>query len=344
MCGIYGWQLKQEAKLSTERRTAVAVTLGLNNDKRGGDSWGWYAPNDGAYKRGLGDVTYVARKGARYTSLIAHTRFGTHGSKSVDNAHPFRIGGLVGAHNGIIYNHMELNRKYGRKFDVDSQHIFAHLTEKLPLSELEGYGTVEYVKEDQPESIWLAKLTDSGQLTIIGTEFGVFWSSEASHLTAALKAGGITKHTDYALEHGKLYEVVGGELFIHSKTDVAITPNKVDKRTQGSTSYFSTGGGIEKWSAWGDGGWEAHAEESEKDEPKTMKELFDEPYDPEVDLLPHEYEELMELDSMPIQAMTEEQYIKWHRLQYGEPPDDAAQWYGDSKDSNTLASFKMEAA
>jgi hypothetical protein len=109
----------------------------------------------------------------------------------VKNAHPFRREGVILAHNGVIRNHSELNFKYSRAFDVDSQHLLAHILEEKPLDELEGYGTIEFSREREPGSIFLAQMTKDGALAVVRTKYGVIWSSTKAHLLAGVMAAGL---------------------------------------------------------------------------------------------------------------------------------------------------------
>ena len=183
MCGIYGWQWGNKAP-ADEQRTILAVMLGVKNDERGGHSYGWWA--DGRIRRGQGNVAPAARVLAHATAAMAHTRYGTHGEKNIANAHPFEVNAgkevLVGAHNGVLQNHDGMNSRWGRKFAVDSQHIFQHLVENKPLTDIEGYGTIEYVNLAKPSRIYICRLTNDGVLSVrqstarYGQALSLIWS------------------------------------------------------------------------------------------------------------------------------------------------------------------------
>lgn len=80
------------------------------------------------YKRWWQALLGTRRKTYAY---LGHTRFGTHGDNTINNAHPFRFDGskhiLVGTHNGVISNY----RDYGPTppFDNDSANLFYGLSE-----------------------------------------------------------------------------------------------------------------------------------------------------------------------------------------------------------------------
>ena len=257
MCGIFGWQWKKDKMPSYAQRAVLAVMLAVGNDKRGGHSWGVWTPS--GVRRALGKAAPRLRPFASESMLFGHTRYATHGSTSKKNAHPFTVSlpdghKLTGAHNGIIYNHYELNKKYERKFEVDSQHIFKHLAEELPLTELTGYGTAQYARTDSPERIYLAKLTAGGELSVVETMHGLVWSSDYNHLELALECAGVEEIDVYKLEAGIRYFAEAGEFWKESSEPVmAINPSaKTDKRTSGGDTKYGwwRGGSVESTQLW----------------------------------------------------------------------------------------------
>lgn len=260
MCGIYGFQWNPANLPGLWRRTAISVVLGINNAERGTHSWGMYSPEAGI-KKGLGSVVKVAHAARKFNAVLAHTRFATHGDKTVANAHPFHVGNIIGAHNGIIYNHTELNKRHQRDFEVDSQHILAHLNEEKPLKELEGYGTCEWVDTRQPGKVNLVRLSSSGELCIVETPYGVLWSSDEDHLEQALEAAAMTHDVEKwdKPEVGKKYIAEGGKLFWVKDSDYAITGSRMtDSRTSGKTTgyrSFQSYGGYGS-DSWGDYSWD----------------------------------------------------------------------------------------
>ncbi len=192
--------------------------LAQQNDSRGGDSWGVVGidNNNANVKRGIGYLGDNAHELFEYNTLFMHTRFATNGLVNVKNAHPFKMGKLLGAHNGMIRNHEELNAIHKRKFEVDSQHIFAHINAGLPLEELEGYGTIEWIKRDDPNTIFLARFR-GGELAVYGigddsdNPDGIVWSSSYRHLIKSLVSSGITNYFRYGLRTGRVYSVNNGK-------------------------------------------------------------------------------------------------------------------------------------
>lgn len=194
MCGIFGWSWKRNKKPTLEQRSILAATLGYLNDSRGGDSWGFYSPSSNQMFKNIGLAGEYTRALAVFDDIIGHTRKATKGAVSVENAHPFVIGQVVGAHNGMVYNSDDLDKK--EKFEVDSQHIFRSLNEKENLKGLRGYGSIEWVDlRDGLKFINIARASDTAELSVCDTEHGFVWSSSKSTLQASIAMSGVGNHT-----------------------------------------------------------------------------------------------------------------------------------------------------
>jgi hypothetical protein len=233
MCGIYGWQWRKGKEPNRNTRALLATALGVLNDQRGGHSWGWLG--DGQIARGLGHVLPHAHRAHEFNQCMAHTRWGTTGAHTVANAHPFEIGDLIGAHNGVLYNHAALNALYKRNFEVDSQHIFQHIVDDVPLDDIVGYGTIEFVRRDEPDVVYLCRLNSSGQLAVAETEHGMVWSSDRGHLEQVLDALGLKYHF-MSVEPTNLHYARGGELFV-SEATLSVT-DRVSTGAAGWRGHF----------------------------------------------------------------------------------------------------------
>lgn len=236
MCGIFGYSFKN-GRLSPARRAVLATNLARYNDERGGDSWGIMALDRGQARviRGIGDLSDNAYELCNYNTLFAHTRWATHGKPTIRNAHPFKIGKILGAHNGQIRNHEQLNKKYGRNFEVDSMHIFAHINEGRELKELEGYGAIQWIRRSDPSKIYISKLLN-GELAAYAVSAGekpdgVIWSSSYKHALKSMLAAGITDFARYHIRQGKVYSIVNG-VFAVEDMKCEISHPHIDKPTE----------------------------------------------------------------------------------------------------------------
>lgn len=216
MCGLHGLDLSKNKQASKQAKI-INLILAYNNEGRGDDSWGLWNPGLGIVK-GIGGITKSIRKADWITKGFFHTRKATTGAISVKNAHPFEVGDIIGAHNGMIMNHSELNTKYKRDFECDSVHLFGHLNEGLPFDDLYGYGAIQWVDKKDPKTIFLCKLK-GGELSVrgLGTTAkdcnGVVWSSNGEHLKDALRCAGL-KSFEFAIQEGQVYSVEKGDLYI----------------------------------------------------------------------------------------------------------------------------------
>jgi hypothetical protein len=175
---------------------------------------------------------------ATFSSLMGHTRQPTIGAVTKENSHPFEIGNIIGAHNGMVSNWKMLEDKYPERkpFAVDSMHIFAHLNEGKDMKELQCYGAIEWIERAlAPGHILLCKLTDGGDLEIARTEHGIVWSSAKTALMAALDAAEIDVEEMVEVKRGHVIELHDGEAWG--------TDREIEVSTYYRTSYAATSGG-----------------------------------------------------------------------------------------------------
>ena len=252
MCGIFGYSFKDGA-ISDGRRAILGNNLARLNDKRGGHSWGVCSIEPGnpepMISRGLGDMADHAYTLADAKFLFAHCRWATVGAKTIENSHPFEIGNIIGAHNGGVANHNELDRKYKRDCKVDSQHFFHHLNDNVNFGDIEGYGTIEWVYKDDLSKIYLSRLK-GGQLAIFGIgdphqegkTKGIVWTSDEKHLLEAMFTAGIKDFFPYKVEEGAVFFVQDGEIYIDHQRKLEIGREVHRKSQQWENNYGTYGG------------------------------------------------------------------------------------------------------
>lgn len=238
MCGLFGAFFKDDS-VSEGQRAILSYNLACRNDDRGGDSWGAMGIDFNGKPqviKGLGDFSENAHNLVDFKKYLAHTRFATKGDKTIQNAHPFTFGPITGAHNGVVWNHDELNKKYNRNFEVDSMHLFAHLNEYKKFSKVEGYGSITWYNDQFKNRIYLCRLLN-GELHVRGIGkpnncVGVVWSSNKTHLLESLKISGIKQHFPYRIIESAVYFIENGKLFTTNWTIEL-------KRGFSKTRYFS---------------------------------------------------------------------------------------------------------
>lgn len=221
MCGILGNQWTRP-----DRRTQLFISaIGVLMEDRGRHSAGIWTPTwgvrkwTGAFSDGMN--AHALRGTA---SCIGHCRFATVGDPTVANAHPFVYKHITGIHNGGVANWRELNKQYDRKFEVDSQHIFANIADNEPLTELNAWGAVAYIDSNAPGRIYLFR---SGSTSLhvkqvylkSGDLLGAAFASEDDALEASLKIAGFRDSKWITIEEHVLHYIEGGKVF---KTDTKV--------------------------------------------------------------------------------------------------------------------------
>lgn len=177
MCGIVGYIGKREA--------TDIVLAGLQSlEYRGYDSAGIAAINKDApvlvkrVGRVEGLVSAVAEAGVQAPLAIGHTRWATHGSPTVANAHPHsnQAGTIFVVHNGIIENYALLRgklQKQGYTFasQTDTE-VIPHLIDyylqqlgsfeaafKAALNDLRGAYAIAAISSETPDTLYAARLS-----------------------------------------------------------------------------------------------------------------------------------------------------------------------------------------
>jgi len=130
MCGLYG----VAGAISVNERRAFK-DLAVISSIRGPHSTGLAAVSVtnknmvlkrvGGPHEFLDSVVCNAMLGGQNKVLLGHGRFATVGDISLNNAHPFRFEGLVGAHNGTLHNIHKLENYLD--FEVDSEVLFYNI-------------------------------------------------------------------------------------------------------------------------------------------------------------------------------------------------------------------------
>ncbi len=132
MCGIVGG--------ISERNILPVLVEGIKRlEYRGYDSAGIAFHNNGTTKliKNVGRVAGLSKKlnlkKDKCNLGLAHTRWATHGTPSIKNAHPHACNDIHVVHNGIIENHLELKdflekKKYKFSSQTDSE-VIAHLVD-----------------------------------------------------------------------------------------------------------------------------------------------------------------------------------------------------------------------
>jgi hypothetical protein len=132
--------------------------------------------------------------------IIGHNRWATQGKVNTLNAHPFHVGGIVGAHNGTLTNKYVLPD--AKDFDVDSENLI-HVMDKIGVPEAIGMvagawalvwyntelGTINFLRNEE-RPLYFTMTEDNV----------IFWASERWMLEVALSRESVKHHEIVPLE------------------------------------------------------------------------------------------------------------------------------------------------
>jgi glucosamine 6-phosphate synthetase-like amidotransferase/phosphosugar isomerase protein len=225
MCGIAGFSAGRDEEMDAAH-VARALLLGI--EERGRHATGAaFVENHQTYlaKAAQPASTFVHTLPMRPDARVAilHTRFATQGSPECnENNHPIDVGGIVGVHNGVVFNDNALFSRLApgtRTAEVDSEAIFAsllHRTESTTstLSEIDGSAAVAWLQTtDDTDLLHVARVCSSPLLYAF-TEAGSFlFASTASALQSTARACNLTLVAGpYALSEGTYLTVRDGEV------------------------------------------------------------------------------------------------------------------------------------
>ena len=165
MCGIYGMARSLEPTPTKKLKKAVKIMrqLAIASETRGSHSSGLavVGPQDSqVYKSLLPSSKFVNTKEfksgmkdmSQNSIYLGHTRFATMGEVTTSNAHPFRIGQTIGAHNGCLNNVKELEKILDTSCQVDSELIFKSIDSSNTIQEavqhIDGDFAISFVKDN----------------------------------------------------------------------------------------------------------------------------------------------------------------------------------------------------
>lgn len=204
MCGISGFVIAPDdfGRINTRLMT---MALGYEMKTRGTDATGIYTVDSkGRWKvrkQALPSDVFLAYRngiGNSAKTLMLHTRAATQGKETIaENNHPIVVGGIVGIHNGIVWNDDQLFKhfEWNRIAQVDSEAIFAaldNLPQAAALEQIDGSWAIAWADtDDDPNKLWLCRGSGSPLHYATTKNGSVVFASTANAVKEAFDYGGI---------------------------------------------------------------------------------------------------------------------------------------------------------
>lgn len=214
MCGLFGFAFKQRPGIQ------LTALLADGMDARGGQAWGYLNALNGHTVKGLKRISRHARRIGMLSHCMAHTRYATQGANTVMNAHPFEAIGVRGkivlAHNGQIYNGAP-------SYAVDSMELADRVAAGLASEDLRGYGTVTWYEYRNPRRIYLARLTDSGALSVALTSRGPVYASTKEAVEKSCEMARLKIMQFYSVAVGVVHYLDSSGLFTTNRPHVKLS-------------------------------------------------------------------------------------------------------------------------
>jgi len=212
MGALFGWYIKHSIPL--EQRTKLIDFLVDESTKLGMGSWGYATPGTPgkvSITRGLGKMYERVNIATLATSHIGYglCHRDLYDKDTIKTTQPFCVNHIVGACDGDVHNHAQLNQMYSRSCTVDVQHLFHHLANKLSIRTIEGSGAAWFIKRHEPDKLYLFK--DRHHLAVWGIGSakecdGVVFASLNIDAQRSIEIAGL-QGFEYNFEPGRLFYI-----------------------------------------------------------------------------------------------------------------------------------------
>lgn len=182
-------------------------------------------------------------------AVIGHNRAATKGAVNKENAHPFHVGSIVGAHNGTLHSMKHLPDF--EMFDNDSHCLFNAINDlgiKDAWARMEGAAAITWWDQDE-RTINFARNSLRPLFLYIDkdTRRSMWWASEAWMLHIALSRNGIKCDNPFEIKPNTHYafKYSDNKGFSYTETELLpfVYPSTTNHRST-TTNYPKTGSGV----------------------------------------------------------------------------------------------------
>ena len=221
MCGLYGYSTNKEKSLSEEQKDTkekIVKSLAVAMEERGTDSSGMAFVKDNTFsiaKSAINSTKFLEKKvvkemlANRPELILGHARMATSGIINKENAHPFIKGSIIGAHNGVVSNQLEINGKV----DVDSEVIFLLLDKskndfKKTFKRLSGSFAITWIDTKEPNTVYFVTHENPLALVYVSELKTIFWASTELALKTCLTATvGLNRRNIWSPKENTVYKI-----------------------------------------------------------------------------------------------------------------------------------------
>ena len=220
MCGIYGMAKSPQPLNSKQLKKCRSIlrSLAISSESRGTHSSGLAVVGDKQviHKSLLPSSKFVSTNEWSESMkmmpgnniYLGHTRLATEGAITRENAHPFRVGNTIGAHNGCLYNMDELKVLLEKSCQVDSQLIFKSIEDSPTIQDAVEYLDGDFALSFVKDNMYVLNLCREENRPLyacyISSLKTLFYASEESFLEKALISQNL-KAEIWSLATNRLY-------------------------------------------------------------------------------------------------------------------------------------------
>lgn len=220
MCGIYGMAKSPQPLNNKQLKKCRSIlrSLAISSESRGTHSSGLAVVGDKQviHKSLLPSSKFVSTNEWSESMkmmpgnniYLGHTRLATEGAITRENAHPFKVGNTIGAHNGCLYNMDELKVLLEKSCQVDSQLIFKSIEDSPNIQEAVEYLDGDFALSFVKDNMYVLNLCREENRPLyacyISSLKTLFYASEESFLEKALISQNL-KAEIWSLATNRLY-------------------------------------------------------------------------------------------------------------------------------------------